>query len=181
MKYWIFLVCIIVYKVLINLYKYVELNSYYSDYQKYLANEKNHCSRNKNQAIKLIKNAGVVDNYVPISQPSGYGTIATISASVFTNYPTNSNIFAGGMLDAFDAALGTYRSRIIESFNPLFWIETILFLPRNLLDYLGISKESIAYKLCNLIFTFLWWLSVTLFAFFRSNLINHIIEFLRKL
>lgn len=120
----------------------------------------------KSECLRLLKSAGVKDASIPTTQPMGYGQFASFSSSVFLNFPTRIQVYAGAVMGMFDEAIGEYRRRIFETFNPLYWIDCILFLPRNLLDYLGLDNDKAVYKLLNIILSAVWWLvgiALTLF------------------
>ena len=76
-------------------------------------------------------------------------------------------------LGMFHRAIGVYRSRMIETINPLYWIETIIFLPRQILNYLGVTPESVIIKIAQLIY----WLAAFVFGIYRFE----VEEFVRGL
>ncbi len=66
-------------------------------------------------------------------------------------------------------AIGTYRARIFETFLPMYWIELLLYLPREILRYLGLPPESLATKTLQLFYWFLGLVATVLWAFFQSR------------
>lgn len=178
MKILIVFIAIILYKALSNCLKMCQTKYYKKDFLNYLTDNKNNIEQHKLQTIKLLKGAGVSDTYIPVTQLTGYGQAATIQASVFTNFPSNMQFVAVTANSMFDNAIGVYRSRIFESFNPIYWIELVIFLPKNILSYIGLDSEKTAFKLCNVILTCIWWVITAFFVFFKTELINIIIEFL---
>ena len=65
------------------------------------------------------------------------------------------------MLSKFYGSVGVYKTRTLEALNPLHWVETLIFLPREILNYLGVSQANVVSKLLQLIYWF-----VTAAAFF---------------
>lgn len=181
MKFLYIFLFIFFYKLISNIINFFKALSYKDEYIRFLENKRNHISRYKQQTIKLFKKAGITDISTPITEWTGYGHYATIEASVFTNFPSNKNIIVYPALDMFENAIGIYRSRIIESFNPIYWIETILFLPQNSLIYIGLDSDKSSYKLLNVLITSIWWFFGIVFTFYRSNILDFVIEFLGKL
>jgi hypothetical protein len=51
------------------------------------------------------------------------------------------------IVSMFHKAMGVYKSRMWETINPLYWIESIIFLPRQLFTYLRVPPESVLIKL----------------------------------
>ena len=47
-------------------------------------------------------------------------------------------------------AKGIFKERILETFNPIYWIESAIFLPKHTLMYLGIKPDNIILKLLQL-------------------------------
>ncbi|MCI7040588.1 MAG: hypothetical protein MR992_00375 [Lachnospiraceae bacterium] len=173
-----FFFVIVIYKAVSNVIKLLRAKYYESEFKKYLSDKPNHIEQYKLQTIKLFKDAGITDTCTPISQPIGYNQLANMQASVFVNFPSKMAVIAVPALDMFQNAIGIYRSRMFESFSPIYWIELVIFLPKNLLTYIGLDAEKTAFKLCNVLLTTIWWLASGLFVFFRTDLLNIIIEFL---
>ena len=178
MKFLSIFLAVIIYKAIANVIKLFRIKFYESEFKKYLADKPNHIEQYKLQTIKLFKEAGIADTYTPVSQPMGFNQIANMQASVFVNFPSNMLVIAKPALDMFQNAIGIYRSRMIDSFNPIYWIELIIFLPKNLLIYIGLDSEKIAFKLCNVLLTAIWWIASGLLIFFKTDLLNITIEFL---
>lgn len=177
----LFFACVVAYKALSNLINLARIKFYQREFLNYLADNPNEISQYKLQTIKLFKNAGIQDVSTPIAQPMGYGTVANVPASVFTNFPSKMSVIAQPAFEMFENAVGVYRSRIIESFNPLYWIELVVFLPKNILTYVGADLEKSAIKLCNVVLTIVWWAICTAATFYRSEIQQFLIKLLGKL
>lgn len=65
-------------------------------------------------------------------------------------------------------ALAIFLNRILESLNPLYWIETIINLPKTALIYLGLPSESVFIKALQLI----WWILAPICIIFRDKLLS---------
>ena len=150
-------------KLFINLSKYIQCKRYRNKYSRWLQGSKEELSlfEHKSQVIKLFKDAGVKDSAVGVAQPVGYGQIRLGNASVFANFPHRREDIVVSTLRMFSEAVGVYRSRTLEAFNPLYWIEFIRNLPRHILSYLGVSSESVVIK----IFQLIYWIVGAVFSF----------------
>ena len=82
-------------------------------------------------------------------------------------FPSTRTEFSVTVLNMFEEAEGVFRKNMLDSFNPFYWIDLIVFLPKSLLAYIGISSEVTAYKICNVLFTFICGYSE--FLLFISN------------
>lgn len=157
LKIVILALCIVAYKFLLNLYNYKSCQKFYQLYLEWFSDQNDKLFQNRGRIVKLLKNAGVKDSFIPTSQPIGFGQVCNANASVYDNFPSNIQEFAALMYSKFQEAIGEYKSRMIESFNPLYWIDTILFLPKHLLSYLGVGQASLSFKIGNIVLTIIWW------------------------
>lgn len=126
----------------------------------------------KSTLKSILKKADVSDSVVPYAQPVGYGHIATGSTSVLNNFPNKLEDHAAMTSKMIDEAIGVYRQRFLETFNPLYWIDSIIYLPRTTLSYLGLSPDSVLVKLLNIV----WWIVGPFAILFRENLIDFILD-----
>lgn len=149
---------------------YKKIESYFNTI--YTNNTNHLVYETKDEAIKLFKQAGIEDSFIPVTQPMGYGRVASFKASTFGNYPSPLNVFFSPQLRMFSTATGVYKKKIFESINPLYWIELVIFFPKFIFQYLGISGETIVIKIINLIY---WFIS-SLLLLFKDDIKNFIIN-----
>ncbi len=112
----------------------------------------------KNTILNYIKYAGVTDKYIPISQPLGLGQVATGNVSVFQNLLNQREDFAFTVIELLLEARGNYWSKFVNSINPFYWLRIVLYIPKFVLSYIGISPDSICIKIIQLIY---WLLGIT--------------------
>lgn len=176
----LFTIAIPLYKALTNFVYLKQLQHYEKEFLNFLRDEQSNIDEHKLQTIALFKKAGVQDILMPVSQSIGFGKVASFTSSIFSNFPSGKREMAEPALIMFKNAIGIYKSRILESINPLYWIDQLLFLPRNILAYIGLNSESVAFKLWNVILTFIWWSFCTLVTLFHPEIKQLIIELLGK-
>lgn len=172
----ILFIFVIAFKASSNYIKFKRCQKLSKMHMDWLADSCDEFSQYKGEVKKLFLGANIPDSCIPTSQAIGYGQIANANASVYLNFPSKVMGIAAALTDKFDEAIGTYRTRFLESFSPLYWIETILFLPKNLLQYIGLDSEKIAFKLCNILLTFIWWCLGVAFMFFKPQLQEFLIS-----
>lgn len=68
-----------------------------------------------------------------------------------------------------------YKYKYSENFSIAYWIRLIIFLPSNVVNYLGLKDDSIIAKLLNIIY----WIFIPLLTVMRSNLIFIVHELLK--
>ena len=174
-------IIVLLLKLFINVSKYVKTKWYLQKYYEWLQNGGTSLLENKTTIIKLLKDAGIKDEIVGSAEPVGFGYVRTGNASVFDNFPNAREDVFGVTRRMFHDAIGVYRSRIFETFSPLFWIEFVINLPKRFLTYLGLSPESIVIKL-SLLF---WWIFAAVFGFvyalYKSEVENAVRTWMGKI
>lgn len=99
---------------------------------------------------KILSKADVNDKYLPITQPTGYGQLASFQSSIIAQFPSDLEAYAPITLKMLLEAKGIFKERILETFNPIYWIELAIFLPKHALMYLGIKPDNFIIKLVQL-------------------------------
>lgn len=169
-NYIIAFVSVLAYKFISNIIYYFKILHFRQLYYDYLNRKSNNISIYKRTIINLFKKAGIKDAFIPMAQPMGYGQIANFKSSIFTNFPNLLQPHVSGTLSMFDEAIGIYKSRIFEAFSPLYWIDCIIFLPRNIFQYIGFDSEKMFIK----IFQIIWWIFAPVGVIFRTSLLNFV-------
>ena len=159
----VFFLVILALRFLINLSKYLQCKRYFEDYKRYIEGGGWKIVEHSLQIVKLFEDAGVEDATVTHVEEIGYGNLQSSRPSVFRNISIKRQDIASHVVTMFHQAIGVYRSRMIETINPLFWIETIIFLPRQFMKYLGVSSESLATKILQAIY----WTFGVLFGLYK--------------
>jgi hypothetical protein len=176
-----FFLVIALLKLLINAWKYIQCKHYLGKYLKWVANPTWDLVEHRSRVIRLLQDAGVQDSYRGVSEPVGYMQIRTGDASVMANFPSRREDFFVVMKGMFHQANGVYRSRILETFNPLYWVEFVINLPGQILGYLGVSPESLLTKIFQLIYWLVGGLLGFLLALYRSEIETMARDLIRKL
>ena len=88
------------------------------------------------EIIELLKKAGQQSSTITRVKPAGLGFAQTLHLDLFENITANDQQFYNLIFSSFKQAIGVYKKRIYESVNPLYWIEFLIFLPQNLINYI---------------------------------------------
>lgn len=177
----IFFLIISTYKVSTNLYYFFRIRHLSQMHLECLSDRAPNFPTYKAEIISLFKKAGVKNISIPITQSVGFGRAATFEADVFTNFPSAHSDISGGAVRMFYEAEGIFRQRIFETFSPVFWINSVVFAPKKLLEYLGFDENKSLFKACNVLLTFIWWVFGITIMFFLPKLKEIIIELSGKL
>lgn len=165
----------ILYKLLRNYQSYYTLKKFDEKF-------KNSLSKNQPEATiklseysvivqKLLFRAGVALKTVPVELGGGY---VNANANPFDYLDSGSNIVNGRVSTAVSQGIGVYKQRIFEAINPLFWINSLLFLPQNIIIYCGGNPVSAISKALNIA----WWTIGALISIFSSDIREFIKAFL---
>ena len=177
----IIFVVILAYKFLSNITCYFRCKKLQQTFVDWLADRSASCSQHRSEVISLFKRARVKDSYIPITQPTGFFQLASFNASVFQSFPSDIEVFANATYRKFQEAIGFYKFEALNTFNPLSWIDSILFLPKNLLLYIGLREEKTSFRLSNVLLTCLWWCILWAIALFDAEFKTFLITLLGKL
>lgn len=182
MNYIIYLaILIIIIKFTINLYYFLLCKHLYKIYKEWCLYLNNNCPQTKSKVLRIFKKAHIKDCIIPVSEPSGYGKVASYSSRVFDNYPAIDERCIVFTNRAYEEALGYFKYGMIDSINPFYWIETIVFLPKSVLDYIGIDTDKVSSKILNVLLTLIWWIIATFGVLYKDNIISIINNFINSL
>lgn len=102
--------------------------------------------------VNYFQKAHIKPHTFSFMERLGYGYVHPASANYYDNiFFPNEEIF-GWVNESFTIARGYYKNRMFESFNPMYWIRLIIFLPKNIISYLGLNTDTIFTKIFQIIF-----------------------------
>lgn len=152
---------IFIYKLISSISDLIRIIFYQDLYLQYINNNNEDFKQYAKLSADLLKKLGINETYIN-------GT----TASLLANISLNTRLITPHIKNYFESAFGVAKYNLKQCFNPFYWINLVLFLPKNILIYLNVSAESIFIK----IFQFLYWIcsiSLTLFS-------DEIAEFLKS-
>ena len=176
MKYLLFIFLLIAaYKLLNNLSLFIRTNYYSKKYNKYLSDSKNDFVQYVPMTTKLFKAADLQERVFTAVEPIGYNRIQTSTVYHYINLANRRSDIVGATLSCFDQSKAIFKNRLLETFSLLYWLRTILFLPKQLFVYLGASTDGIFVKVVQVIY----WLATPLLIAFRDRIYQYISALLR--
>ena len=164
MRFLALFLLVVAYKFLTNLMHYFRIKKLQTYFSEFLEHKRSDMNLYRQEVLSLFEKAHVKDIKIPVSEHIG-----------------NRTEFSVTVLNMFEEAEGVFRKNMLDSFNPFYWIDLIVFLPKSLLAYIGISSEVTAYKICNVLFTFIWWILGILVVYFKPQLQDFVIKLVRNL
>lgn len=147
----------------VSLYR---LQRIYSDYLEWL--EKTHASnihlrQKKSQLKQLIAHANVSDAIMPVVEQVETNFVMSSNVSALDNFPIKHQRISTALVTLINDAIGVYKARMWNAFNPLWWINTLVFLPRSICTYLNVKSDSFLVKVAQI----LWWVVGTMFTIYK--------------
>ena len=90
---------------------------------------------------------------------------------IFNSYNRNE------MYNSFLETQGYYRYILLQNFNPFYWINLIIFLPQNIIRYLGFKTNRKSVKIINVIY----WIIASIFTIYNDEITTYIKETIKLL
>ena len=181
MRFLALFLLVVAYKFLTNLMHYFRIKKLQTYFSEFLEHKRSDMNLYRQEVLSLFEKAHVKDIKIPVSEHIGNRKFVSGNVSTFSMFPSTRTEFSVTVLNMFEEAEGVFRKNMLDSFNPFYWIDLIVFLPKSLLSYIGISSEVTAYKICNVLFTFIWWILGILVVYFKPQLQDFVIKLVRNL
>jgi hypothetical protein len=110
------------------------------------------------------------DKGLPLTLPTGLGHVYSANHSTIYSYPSKLHPFATATFEMFAEAKGAYKSKVLETFNPIYWIEFIIWFPKRVTTFLGLNRKLKSVKVINIFLQIIYWIFAGL-KFFWYDLI----------
>jgi hypothetical protein len=179
--YLIFLfLAIILIKFLLNISKYFYLKKVIKKHNIFLDGELakedeqkkregieagNWIQENQIEIKNVVSKTGLHDQKKSYMQSLGLGYAQQQNVSALDNILfLNADIMELAR-EIINRAKGFYKVQALKSFNPLFWIEFFVFLPKELLEYFGINEEAKVGSIIIKIFQVFYWIASIFFMY----------------
>lgn len=122
---------------------------------------------NQIEIKKVVLRTGINDQTKFYMAPLGYGYTREKGISALDNLAfLNSEIMEIGK-QILQRAKGYYKFKAINSFNPLYWIEFIIFLPKNIMKYFGVDENVKIGSYIIKITQLLYWIASIIFMYIK--------------
>lgn len=164
-------------RLLVNLHAYMYLSRALRKHVAYVGgmadnseHNKKHASNEASQWLtenlseikKRVKQAGVDNPTKTFMEPAGYGHVAPQLMSVLDNLLFQNKEVLGKAHHTMQLAAGYYKVEAIKSINPLFWLEVLIFLPKQLISAAGLEVTSKAAEITLKVVQIVYWTLIVL-------------------
>lgn len=172
----IIVIAVIGYRAMFCISGFFRTIYYEKKYKEYLSGNGKDFSFYSTAVKKLFRQASVNDIAVSFTERAGYGYFRNCETSLFLNMSNTREDVVDGMKKCFSEAKGTFWTRFLECFSPLYWIQVAVFLPRKACEFFEISENSIVPKILQLIY----WIAAPLLLVFRNELYQFVIRLIQQ-
>lgn len=158
MFYLLLFLLIVAYKLISNLYFLRKTIFYAEKYHLYITTNSNdlYINNNKKFIKELFSKAGQENESFHQMVPMGFGKGYTATYTLFDNMDLKNEYIINRLNLIFPETETIFNNRILESFNPIYWIELLIYLPRNIFSYIGFDPKSVYIRILQV---FYWALS----------------------
>lgn len=166
-KICITIIFIILMKITINGFRLIRLKQLENSYKKFTETPILSFHEKKYEIVELFKKAGLSDRYFTQMVPIGLGHGTARNITLFDNIGTPDPDIVLLLITYFKEAAGIFKKRIFDSLNPIYWIEFLIFLPQNIIYYLGLNKDSKNIQIFTKVLNIIWWIISVLIGVFK--------------
>lgn len=141
--------CIVAYKLVRNIILYFRMKMYYIIYDEWTKSKdcKHPFPKYAPRTAALMRRANI--RLVAVVNKTHIPLLPNLTSPV---PEIRQNI-----RECFEMALGVYSTRIKEALSPFYWIELVVFAPKNIIEYIGLNTDKTAAKILNVVLSALWW------------------------
>ena len=119
----------------------------------------NWIQENQLEIKKRTLNTGIQDQYQSYMEPLGLGSVQRQSMSALDNLLFLNTEILQSARQILKTAKGHYKVQAFLSFSPLFWVELMIFLPRELLKMVGFEIKSKGSQNITNVIQLLYWIA----------------------
>jgi hypothetical protein len=120
------------------------------------------------KVIRLVEEAGTAPGRRTIGTDAGYGRIAPATFDLMENWLTRNEEVTPAVNSALIRAQGHYKDERNRSLNPLSWIESLVFLPRNVISAIDPRVPKWVKDLVQIVY----WIITAVAALFQAGVLG---------
>jgi len=160
MPFWLILVILLFCKFAINLYYYFRTNYITDLYGKWLKDQSTAIYNRVHIAISVVNKAKALKEFTWFGQYHG----------VFDGFPTKQPPNSEYCLRSLAHASGIFKQRMIDTVNPIYWLEILFSLPEKVISYISQNPEKTRVKsILNVIFRIIAFIAVTFYTLYPDK------------
>lgn len=156
-------IAIFSYKLITCISELIRITYYRNLYMQFIKHDDDSFKQYTKLSVDLMKKLGIKESF----------TNGGISP-VLGNITMKNGLIIPHVQDKFESAVGIAKYNLKQCFNPIYWLNLILFLPKNILVYLNVPTESIFIRIAQVVY----WVLSTLITMFSSDIAEWLKSFI---
>ena len=173
-------ITIVLIKFLLNISKYFYLKKVITKHNIFIAGEMaeddgqkkqdgieagNWIQENQLEIKNVVSKTGLRDQTKSYMQPLGLGYAKQQNVNALDNMLFLNTEILELAREIINRAKGYYKVQALKSFNPLYWIEILIFLPREILKYIGVDEKEKVGSIITKIIQIIYWIASIFFMY----------------
>ena len=173
-------ITIVLIKFLLNISKYFYLKKVITKHNIFIAGEMaeddgqkkqdgietgNWIQENQLEIKNVVSKTGLRDQTKSYMQPLGLGYAKQQNVNALDNMLFLNTEILELAREIINRAKGYYKVQALKSFNPLYWIEILIFLPREILKYIGVDEKEKVGSIITKIIQIIYWIASIIFMY----------------
>lgn len=139
------------------------------------AKASNWITENTTEIKRRVKKSGIQNPVHGFMEPKGYGFVGQEQMTTLDNLLYLNQQIQSSAVAVLKRSRGYFKNEAIKSINPLFWLETMFFLPKAIVSASGIDASSKLADTGLKIIQIIYWLVILLAVIANPELINVLI------
>lgn len=136
----------------------------------------NWITENTTEIKRRVKKSGVKDPVHSFMDAKGYGYVGQEQISTLDNLLYLNKTVQNSAVTVLKRAKGHFKNEAVKSINPLFWLETLFFLPKAIVSASGIDASSKLAETGLKITQIIYWLVILGAVISNPDLLKVLIE-----
>ena len=121
---------------------------------------------------RKVEAAGVQNPHRSFMEAAGYGYAVKQSMTALDNILFQNIDVLTSARQTLSLAAGSYKTRAIQSINPLYWLEVLFFLPKQIVSATGIDVSSKLADTLLKVVQIIYWVAVVVVFAVKAGLLN---------
>jgi len=110
------------------------------------------------EIIELFKKAGQKSPVKGAIEPVGLGHARSFQVDYFENMAVADRDIYSGISVIFKKTIGIYKKNIYDAFNPIYWLELVIYFPQNIIEYVSDGNDKKVVHWSVRLLNILYWL-----------------------
>lgn len=137
-------------------------------------------TENTTEIKHRVEKAGLDNPVLSFMEPKGFGYVGQAKMTALDNLLFLNQEIQQNASTTLRRTRGHFKNQAIHSINPLFWLETLLYLPKAIISASGIDASSKLADTILKIIQIIYWIAIFVIVISKPELLRILIETVKK-